>query len=241
MERSTTFGYMFLGICVGLGIYLAAIVTGHALHDIRAADRFVSVKGLAEQDVDADLAIWPLTFEEAGNSLPDIQKTIDDKREVIRRFLIDAGFKAEEISQSAPQIRDLQANMYYGEKTAIKYRYASQSTVTLRSASVTLVKQTMEKSGALVGKGIALAADSYGRNTEFLYTKLNDIKPGMIAEATQNARKAAEQFARDSGSEVGKIRGASQGLFTISNRDINSPDKKTIRVVTTVDYFLVDR
>ncbi len=97
----------------------------------------------------------------------------------------------------------------------------------------------MEQSGKLVKQGIVLA-NSYGRGTEFLFTGLNRIKPAMIAEATKNARKAAEQFAQDSGSKVGSIRKARQGLFTIRNRDMNSPDLKIVRVVTTVEYFLKD-
>jgi len=90
------------------------------------------------------------------------------------------------------------------------------------------------------GLGIVLVGENYGRTTEFLFTGLNDIKPTMIEEATKNARMAAEQFAKDSGSKVGKIRSASQGLFTITDRDMNSPDRKNVRVVTTVEYYLSD-
>ncbi len=98
----------------------------------------------------------------------------------------------------------------------------------------------MEKSAELVGKGIVIAAQNWDTPTEFLFTSLNQIKPDMIDTATKNAREAAEKFAQDSDSRVGKIRRASQGYFSISERDRNSPDKRVVRVVTTVDYFLVD-
>jgi hypothetical protein len=105
---------------------------------------------------------------------------------------------------------------------------------------VPAVKTAAEKAGELIGKGIVLVGENYGRTTEFLFTGLNDIKPAMIQEATKNAHTAAEQFAKDSGSKVGKIKNASQGLFTITDRDMNTPDKKNVRVVTTVEYYLND-
>ena len=95
----------------------------------------------------------------------------------------------------------------------------------------------MEQASDLVGRGIVLLAEF---RTEFLFTSLNDIKPDMIAEATRNARLAAEQFAEDSGSQVGKIRKANQGLFSISTRDRNSPDLKVVRVVNSVEYYIRD-
>jgi len=117
-------------------------------------------------------------------------------------------------------------------------RYRADITITARTPDVKRVKQAMETSGTLVKKGVVLA-DNYGCGTEFPFTHLNSIKPAMIAEATKNARKAAEQFTRDSGSTVGSIRWARQGLFTIRDRDINSPDLTIVRVVTTIEYFLL--
>jgi len=180
----------------------------------------------------------PLAFTETGNDLAVLQKTIDGKREIVTKFLIDAGFKSLEITQSAPKIRDNQAQEY-GTKSESKYRYIAQTTVLLNSENVLLVKSTMEKAGSLVGQGVAIVSDWQNR-TEFLFKGLNSIKPEMIEEATKNARSAAEKFAHDSESKLGKIRNATQGLFTITDRDINSPDKKNVRVVTVVEYSLLD-
>ncbi len=237
-DNKPVIGAALLGVLLGLGIAVAAGIFGNAFIRARAGDRFVSVKGLAEREVDADLAIWPITFTETGNDLGSLQKAIDAKRDVVTAFLRRLGFTAAEISQAAPKIRDTQTETY-GTKSETRYRYIAQITVLLRSENVARVKEAMEEAGTLVGQGVALASDWQGR-TEFLFKGLNKIKPEMIEEATTNARSAAEKFAKDSGSRIGKIRNASQGLFSITDRDMNSPDRKNVRVVTTVEYYLID-
>jgi hypothetical protein len=240
MERSDFWESAVSGIAIGLGICVAGLSMSHALFEARASARSVSVKGLAEREVAADLVVWPLTFETMSNDLNDLQTQVETKRQAIRRYLEAAGFDSTEISQSAPRIRDTQSETQYGQGTPPKYRYVAQATLTLRTNKVAVVKAAIEKAGDLIGKGIVLVGENYGRTTEFLFTGLNEIKPAMIEEATKNARTAAEQFAKDSGSKVGKIRSASQGLFTITDRDMNSPDRKNVRVVTTVEYYLSD-
>lgn len=226
-----------LGISIGLGFLIGSVFIANALFKIKSAERYVTVKGLAEREVDADLAIWPITFKDVGNDLAELQNLVEKRRKVISAFLIDRGFSKENISYSAPKITDAQAD-YYGNNRP-SYRYRVQATVTLRSSKVQLIKESMEVSGDLVSKGVVLA-DNWESRTAFMFTGLNEIKPEMIKEATVNAREAASTFAEDSGSKVGKIRKASQGYFNISNRDQNSPDKKIVRVVTTMEYFLVD-
>jgi uncharacterized protein len=237
MERiSFTLG----GLLIGLGIAFAGFSIGNAIFKSRLAERTVSVKGLAEKEVDADLAIWPITFKETGNDLSLLQKSIDTKREVITQFLESSGFARPEISYSASKINDTQAEMYANPTARPNFRYVAQATVTLRSNNVAGVKKTIENSGALITKGIGLA-ENWENRTQFLFTGLNAIKPEMIETATKSAREAAEKFAKDSESKVGKIRSASQGLFEITDRDPNSPDRKKVRVVTKVDYYLVDQ
>lgn len=240
MEKNSIAGYAVLGIAVGLGICIAGLSVSNAVYKLRASQRFVTVKGLAEREVDADLVVWPLTFEVASSDLNDLQKQVDAKRQTVRQFLTGAGFEEAEISQATPRIRDTESEVQYGQSVPPKFRYIAQATLTLRTNKVPVVTAAIEKAGELIGKGIVLVGENYGRTTEFLFTGLNEIKPPMIEEATKNARKAAEQFAKDSGSKVGKIRSASQGLFTITDRDMNSPDRKNVRVVTTVEYYLND-
>ncbi len=238
MNGKSLVSSIVLGVTLGLGILLAGFFIGNALYEFRASQRYVTVKGLAEHNVDADLAIWPLIISETGNDLSLLQGRLDDARNAIGTFLAGFGFDPKEISESPPRITDYYAQGYTGNNVP-RNRYKAEKTVTLRSANVSLVKKAMEESGKLVKKGIVLA-NNYGGGTEFLFTGLNKIKPEMIAQATKNARKAAEQFAQDSGSKVGAIRTARQGLFTIRSRDMNSPDLKIVRVVTTVEYFLVN-
>jgi hypothetical protein len=227
-----------LGLSIGLAIAIAGLSMSYSFYKTRSAERYVTVKGLAVRNVDADLVIWPLTFKVTGNDLATLQKSVNSKRRSIQKFLHDAGFEDSEITLSPPSIRDAQAEPVYGEQRQPEYRYTAKQTVSVRSGKVSEAKKAMEKSGELVGKGVVLVAE---RAPDFLFTSLNEIKPEMIAEATRNARKAAEQFAEDSGSKVGKIRNARQGLFSINVRDRNSPEFKVVRVVTTVEYYIVDR
>lgn len=233
VETKSLTPHVILGLCIAL----AGVAIGIGIYKGRASDRFVTVKGLAEREVKADLAIWPITFRVTGNDLGVLQRDIDAGRAAVTSFLLEAGFQKDAISYSVPRINDTQA---FGSNVVTRYRYVADVTVTTRSENVDLVKATMEKSGTLVGKGVALTADNWQTPTEFIYTALNTIKPEMIETATKDARAAAEKFATDSGSEVGKIRSATQGYFSISNRDANSPDVKLIRVVTSVEFYLVD-
>ncbi len=226
-----------LGALVGLGLALSGFFVGEALKEARSAERFVTVRGFAERNVESNLVIWPITFRDTGNDLAELQKTVDSHKTEIRTFLSGSGFKLEEISEMPPQVTDLKAQAY-GDGQKREYRYVATATITLRTQDVKAAKKAMESSGKLVLQGIVLAEQDYARSTEFLFTGLNEIKPQMIADATKNAREAAEQFARDSGARVGDIRRASQGLFTIDDRDKGSPDHKKVRVVTTVEYFL---
>ena len=238
MQRNTL-AALLLGALVGMGISSAGWFTAGALRQVRESQRFVTVKGLAEREVDADLAIWPVTFKDTGDDLSDLQRRADAKREVVAGFLVEAGFPREELSFAVPRIQDRQTENMGQPGRPSGPRYLEQATVIVRSRNVAAVKRAMDRSGQLVGRGVMLAQDWENR-PQFLFTGLNAIKPEMIEQATVSAREAAAKFAKDSGSRVGKIRTASQGLFTVSDRDPNSPERKVVRVVTTVEYFLGD-
>ncbi|MEZ5464931.1 MAG: SIMPL domain-containing protein [Lysobacteraceae bacterium] len=233
-------GISFLaGLMIALGLAAAGWFASQGMERLRTADRFVTVKGLAERYVDADLVVWPLKHSVAGNDLAQVQAELDANAAKIRQFLLDTGFSAEEIALSSPRVNDQEAYSYGDNRP--RNRFRAESTVTVRSTKVAAALAGMQRAGELLSDGVLLTFD-YGPdgNPSFQYTALNDIKPALIAEATANARAAAEQFAQDSGANVGGIRHASQGQIDISDRDQSSPQVKKVRVVTTVEYFLVD-
>jgi hypothetical protein len=224
-------------LLIALGIAFAGYAVGHALFKARAAERYVTVKGLAEREVQADLVLWPIVFNTTGNDLVAVQKAAEADAVKIEDFLKRQTFDAAEISRSAPRVTDYLAQGYNAEGRAPAERYQVEMTVLVRSKKVDPVQRAVPLSGDLVKSGVALVR-SYEQSTQYLFTALETIKPEMIAQATQDARRAAEQFAKDSGSEVGGIRQAQQGYFSVEDRDAFSPEWKKVRVVTTVEYLL---
>lgn len=227
-----------LGILLFLGLATLGYFISKAAYQVKSADRVVTVKGLAEKEVNADIAIWPISFKETGNDLISLNSAIDQKSGKIIEFLKKKGFKEEDITIAPPQLKDLEADQYYNQKS-IRYRYIAKSTITVYSKNVDLVRKSISSLDSLIKEGIALSSD-YEDRSQYLYTNLNEIKPEMIEQATKNARKSAEKFAEDSGSNLGKIKRAWQGQFSIANRDSNTPYIKKVRVVSTLEYFLVD-
>lgn len=227
----------FAAIVLAIGIATAGYFVGNGLYEARASQRHVTVKGLSERVVPADLAVWPIVFSVSANDLGTLQQNVEAATEVVFEFLA-ATFDDSEYARSTPSITDYQQQVFAaGSRPPM--RYSAEATVTLRTADIAAVQEAMQRAGDLVRSGVALV-QGRGYRTEFFFTGLDAIKPAMIAEATKDARRAAEQFAEDSGSRVGGIRNAQQGYFSIQNRDNFSPEFKRIRVVTTVQYFLVD-
>jgi hypothetical protein len=227
-----------LGGLLLIGLALLGYLIAHSIVNIKLMDRSVEVKGLSEREVAADIAIWPITFSVADNDLANLYQTIQQKNDHVVDFLSKNGFKPEEITISAPSVVDKQAREYGGDAAGAKYRYTASSTITVYSNQVDQVRLSMIKLVELGKQGIAIAGDTY--STQFIYSKLNDIKPAMIEEATKNAREAAEKFAKDSASSLGKIKRANQGQFSIDNRDSSTAHIKKVRVVSTVEYYLSD-
>ena len=223
-------------LVLAVGLASGGYLIGRGLFAARASDRYVTVKGLAEREVAANLAMWPIVYNATGNDLAGVQASLDASAKKIVAFLNARGFPAAEYSISSPRVTDREAQEGRRADRPID-RYVAEQTVTLRSPKVAAVKAAIQRSGDLIREDVALVR-SYEYNTTFLYTALDEIKPAMIAEATKDARKAAEQFARDSNSRVGGIRNAQQGYFDIQDRDAFSPEFKKVRVVTTVQYFL---
>ncbi len=225
-------------IIIALGLFLLGQRVERGIVRSKEAVRTVSVKGLSEREMPADKVIWPLVYKEIGNDLSVIYRTVSAKNDIVIDFLKSNGITDSEISVSAPNIVDLQAERYGNQQ--VPYRYNVTSVVTVSSGQVDKVRDLIVRQASLLEKGVAIVAGDYQYNTEYVFTKLNDLKPEMIAEATQNARIAAEKFAKDSDSKLGKIASAYQGQFSIENRDANTPYLKHVRVVTSVVYYLKD-
>jgi hypothetical protein len=227
-----------LGIVGGLlavGMIIAAAITASAIRDFRISDRFVEVKGLAEREVAADLAIWPIAYQLSAGSLDELRMAIERADEAVIAFLKLRGFSDEEITPNPPRINDQW--LYSVENQRPANRYTAERSLTLKSDQVDAALRALQESSELIGQGVVLTPN-WGQAAQFLFTGLNTIKPEMIAEATADARRAASQFAADSEAALGPIRSARQGFFSISERDPSTPEIKVVRVVTTIEYLL---
>lgn len=225
-----------LGLLLGAALVLGAWQIAHSVRDFRLLDRSVEVKGLSEREVPADLAIWPIAHSAAGNDVAALYRDLDRTSRRIVEFLGSAGFPREQVSVSPPHVVDKQAREW-GDPQRGEFRYTGRATVTVYTPEVERVRITMSRLVELGTEGIVLGSEQ-GAQPQFLFTKLNDIKPSMLEEATGNARAAATKFAEDSGSRLGSIRRASQGQFSIADRDASTPHIKKVRVVSTIEYYL---
>ena len=235
-ERKVSVDNGGLGCCLMIGLVVGALLLGNAIRASRADDRVVSVKGLCEREVKADKVICPFAYKEGGDNLQQLYRTIEEKNGVIIEFLKDAGISEAEITIAAPKVIDTRTE-WSGSQN--RYAYIVTSVVTVCTDKVDEIIALQSRQGELLQRGIATAA-SWEYQTVYSFTKLNEIKPAMIETATKNARETAEKFAADSDSKLGKIKRATQGQFTITDRDSNTPYMKNVRVVTSVDYYLKD-
>lgn len=234
MDKSRILGALLI-MCglIGLGSLLKS-----GINDFAKKDNYVSVKGLAEREVMADKVVWPISLKDVGNELPDLYEMMTEKTNKVLAFLKNNGIESDEISISAISVYDRQAERYVSDN--VMTRYQVSKVITVSSNKVDLVRKLISSQEELLKQGVAIAVGEMweGNATSFEFTGLNELKPQMIEEATQNARVVAEKFATDSKSKLGGIKYANQGQFSISDRDDNTPYIKTIRVVTTIDYYL---
>ena len=223
----------FEAIVIAIGLLLLGVFIERGISSFADKDRSVNVKGLAEMEVPADKVTWPLVYKSLGNDLSGLYDQINKSNKTITQFLISKGIDEKEISVNAPEIIDMKAERYSNQEST--YRYNVTSVITVTSDKVDLIRKLISSQ-----QGVAITSGDYRYNVQYEYTGLNKIKPQMIEEATKNARQAAEKFAEDSDSKLGKIRKANQGQFSITDRDANTPYIKKVRVVTTIDYSLED-
>jgi len=247
-DKSKAAAAAVLGLFVALGLAGAGYFVSTTIYKGRLASNTVTVKGFAEQDVTADLALWQIGYSITGGRLADLHAQSSGHESTLVAFLTGKGFKPENIKAGNLQVTDLLANAYRSNTVAEGQRYILKNTITVRSEDVGLVDRTKTELNDLIRQGIVLTANS----VDFQFTRLNEIKAPMLRTATQNARDAAQQFANDAGSTVGSIQAASQGLFSINSRDSaaahesgdghyapqrSTVDKK-VRVVVSLTYYL---
>ena len=240
-----------VGVCLLLGLVLGGWVLGAKIASIKLADRTVTVKGLVERTVKSDRAIWAITFKTAGDDLPTVFAHSEASKSAVLKFLSDQGISSAEVTTGQISVADKQTNQFAQNGGS---RYILQQTVTVSTADVDKLAAAGAKTATLVQAGVVLADNS---NIAYKFTGLNALKPDMITEATRNARASADRFAADSGSAVGVIRSANQGVFSISahgataaaaddngeagggeDAQADASIMKKVRVVATIEYYL---
>lgn len=225
-------------------IVAAGWLVGRGIEHARSYDRYVTVKGLAELDVTADRAVWPITFVATADELDAAQAIITRDTDSVRRFLADHGLEGDEVELQDLNVTDQLAQAH--RSGPVDSRYIIRQTLVVRTDDVTAVRGATQDIGSLLSEGVVLGGERYQPGPSFLFTGLNEIKPEMIATATANAREGANQFAQDAGSHLGSIRRANQGVFQILPGDgaQNLPEasqvNKTVRAVVTLEYYLED-
>ena len=220
---------------LAFGLIVGGYLLGNGLVRAREADRSVTVRGLAEREVTADLATWTLSYSSTAADLATAQANADHNSESIRAFFHELGFPADALQPTGVNVSQSTDNGVTS--------FTVRQRMTLRSTDIRRAQDAVKRQFELVRRGVVL---DEGSGMAFTFTKLNDIKPPMVAQATKDARASAEQFANDSGTSVGAIKSATQGYFEVTARDGDSgggwgqsdtPYKK-VRVVTTVDFSL---
>lgn len=239
MNNNNQSGFIIIGVSMIIGLFILGYFLKDATVAFKQFERTVTVKGLAEQEHIADVVIWPIQFSEAGNSLDGTFTALDRSAGLVTDFLTELGIEESEISLSTPLLTDRSAQRYGGQST-YEYRYIASQTATVYSENVEQVREVMSQLVELGKRGVSISGDEYQVRPEYIFNRLNEIKPDMIEAATREAREVATKFAEDSDSKLGKIKTASQGQFTISPRDNNNPHIKNVRVVSTIVYYLTD-
>lgn len=220
-------------LALALGPLCGGYFIGKGISSRDQGSRSISVRGLSEKEFPASIAIWTLAYSAVGNDLGAINTKLAESTKNVLSFLKEAGFDDKDVAVQPPSVQDLSLQPREKDSPAPAEKYSATQSVLLRTTKVDAIKPAMASASKLMENGVLLQARY---SPEYLFSQLNEVKPGMIQEATKNARIAAEQFARDSETSLGKLRSASQGLFQIENRDSATPERKLVRVVVEVEY-----
>ncbi|WP_025209642.1 SIMPL domain-containing protein [Hippea sp. KM1] len=232
-KRESAWSGFWCGLLIAAGLSVLGWFVMNTALSVKRLDRTVSVKGLSERLVKADIAIYPIELVVADNNPIKLSNKLKAGRDSIESFLKSQGFGEDEIFVSSPRIVDNYANEY---NSNARFRYTGKLIITLYTHQVDKVVSLGKKLFKLSEMGVMATNQKF--QTVYLYTQLNKIKPIMIEQAIQNAHKVAMKFANESNSELGPIKTARQGYFSITDRDPNTPYIKRVRVVVNVVYYL---
>ena len=221
------------GALIALGLMFGGFYIYLGISKYAAKDRAVSVKGLSTREVEADYAVWPLSYAWSGNDLPALYAQLERVTARVQQHLLSLGFEENDFRQGSISVSDNWSD-YYGNHRP-EYKYTLSTSLIVSTNKVKKVVESQGKEAELLKEGIIVKSEKW--NLDYQFNGLPELKPSMIEEATQNARAVAQKFADDAQCSLGSIRRASQGQFSIES-DEYQPWVKRVRVVTTVDYFL---
>ena len=220
-------------LVIAAGVATGGFFIGDGISARSSGRRTISVKGLSEREVPASVATWTIVYSATGNDVSQINKKLADSTAAVIAFLKGSGFAETDLAVQPPVVRDTSMDERDKDSPPPPERYSATQSVLLRTSKVDAIKPALASASNLMASGVLLSGKA---QPNYIYNQLNDIKPGMIQEATKNARIAADQFSRDSQTTLGKLRNASQGWFQVENRDEATPERKTVRVVVDVEY-----
>ena len=240
-----SFSAIIAGGLIGLGVASGGFLAGELLVKSRLGFRTVTVKGLSEREVKADLGFWPIRFVVTGPTLEAARSALEASQGSVKTFLTSKGFEEADWTIQNIQVEDRMAG-YNAQSTPENTRFVLTEDILVRSADVQKLTGAAKSVGDLLKLGVVMSSDSYNAGPSFIFTKIADLKGEMLTEATKRARELAEKFAAESGAKVGDIQSANQGIIEINpaveipnDRPEKQIDKK-VRVVTTITYFLRD-
>jgi uncharacterized protein len=229
---------LIAALVLAVAIIAGGYLLGDGLRRARLADRAVTMRGLAERNVTADLATWTISFSAQGNELGAVQAESDRDARTVAQFFRSAGFAVNAVTDAGGSV-----NQFFDSNRG-ETQVTVNRRVQLRTTDVMAARRAYARQFELIRGGVAIQE---GSGMQYVFTRLNDVKPAMIAQATQDARRGAEQFAHDSGTAVGGIRSATQGYFSVGPRDGDATEEgsgghdspfQKVRVVTTIEFYL---
>lgn len=235
---NTGLNRLLAGLLIALGAAGAGWAVGDGLERFRMADRSITVKGLAELNVESDFAVWPVSFRRAGNAFGEVQQALSADRDKVVAFLRQAGIEAAEIEIRPLQVTDVYSREYTQPNQP--FRYTGNGQVLVKSARVAQVAKAALAIDPLVQAGLVIQSEI---GPTYQLRGFNEVKPTLLSQATHNAREQAAQFAAEAGARLGPLKSANQGVIQISGDAGNYGDDgqsqtKRLRVVSTFVYEL---